>query len=401
MSNLQYNNTELYLDGSNVNITKPLIIRTSAIPAGVMYSQNSGTVTDLNNLLQSGCYRINDTETNRPADWCNVIVAHGGGTDTVAQIACDPWSSNMWFRGGNNYGATWGSWRQIAHNGNSSDTNIANNWITRNSSGAFASGDHYLNNQSGDTPSIIFYGVGYNEWNIDSYQGRLRIHCFNGEGGNGEKLAFTPYTTTANESFKFTVPSVYTNTSSSGIAVVVDGDGGIRRQVSSIRYKTNVEDLQKEFVDTFFENARPIYYKDKHPQEGKDWGFWGFIAEEVAEFDKRLVHWRWDGEEVEVTNTKLDQPAEPERIEIEKEEIVLEDGTKEIVEREVIIPAKEATYKEYTTKEFREDRTKPMIAEGVFYDRITVLLTAKVQEQEVRISKLEELIKQLLNKETI
>lgn len=418
---------------------------------GFMYSQNAGTVTDLNNLLQSGCYRIQATESNRPTgvDYGNILVMHGGNTDTAAQIVSDYGSNNLYWRSGNTMNTTpnWGSWRRIwTDNAVSFDTGATpNTAVYRNASGNFATNDivvngvvytgrtialgnggnkeylysdgtylslgfdmsytrvwkpFILNNGTSDSPELIFNGNGLGEWEIDTQGGRLRIMR-----DWLDKLVITGPSADANESYKFVVPSVYSNTSSSGIAVVVDGDGGIRRQVSSIRYKTSVEDLQKEFVDTFFENARPIYYKDKYPQEGKDWGFWGFIAEEVAEFDKRLVHWRWDGEEVEVTKTKLEHPAEPERTEIVKEEVELEDGTKEVIEKEVVIPAKEATYREYTTKEFQEDRTKPMIAEGVFYDRITVLLTAKVQEQDKEIKalrseldELKEMMSLILNK---
>ena len=173
---------------------------------------------------------------------------------------------------------------------------------------------------------------------MDTQEGKFRI--FNDWN---PVMAIMPYSATANESRKVVFPTVYSNTSSSGVAVVVDGDGAIRRQASSIRYKTNVQDIEKQYVDTFFEKARPVYYQDKFPQQDKEnWGFWGFIAEEVAEFDKRLVHYRWDGEEQEVIETKLDHPAEPERVDIVKEEVILEDGTKEIVEKEVVIPAKEA-----------------------------------------------------------
>lgn len=222
-----------------------------------------------------------------------------------------------------------------------------------------------LNDSSAVSPAVIMYSNGYSAWEMDVSNGWFRLRTTN-SGDNREIIKITPSTPTPNESYKFVVPSVYNNTSSTGIAVVVDGDGGIRRQMSSIKYKTNVEDIYKEAVDTFFANARPIYYKDKHPQEGKDWGYWGFIAEEVAEFDKRLVHYGYSGTKEEVVK-KATYYTEDDELPEGKE--VGDEKTPDVIS-EVI------------------DTSSPLIPEGIMYDRITVLLTAKVQEQDKEIKSL-------------
>ena len=39
-------------------------------------------------------------------------------------------------------------------------------------------------------------------------------------------------------------------------------------------------------------NCRPVWYRSLCSSDNPDYGYWGFIAEEVAEVDPRLVHWK-------------------------------------------------------------------------------------------------------------
>ncbi len=242
-----------------------------------------------------------------------------------------------------------------------------------------------FHNDTGDSPEIVFCSTGYYDWQMDVASGNFRlmqnwVDRFKIDNSNGVTY----------------IPGAWNNTTTNGANLYVSSTGALLRVASSIKYKKDIEDIDNSYVENFFNNARPIFYRAKESIDNPiDWGYWGFIAEEVAEYDKRLVFWRYDGETKEVVETKLDHPAEPERTEIVKEEVTGEDGTKSIVEKEIVIPAKEATYKEYTTTKFVEDRDKPMIAEGVQYDRITVLLTAKVQEQDKEIKSLREELDEL------
>lgn len=238
-----------------------------------------------------------------------------------------------------------------------------------------------LNNNSATAPEVQFHTSGYNNWAIDAYNGQLRIFQ------NGD--SFHRIILEDKSLGGVLLPNTYNITTTNSPNVYIHSNGKLHRQSSSLKYKKDVEDINSSYVERFFDNARPVFYRAKESLDNPiDWGYWGFIAEEVAEYDKRLVFWRYDGENVEVVETKLDHPAEPERTETVKEEVIGEDGTKSIVEKEIVIPAKEATYKEYTTTKFVEDRDKPMIAEGVQYDRITVLLTSKVQSQQKEIKSL-------------
>jgi len=130
---------------------------------------------------------------------------------------------------------------------------------------------------------------------------------------------------------------IYDSTNGTNALVRVNSDGLLRRDSSSRKYKTNIEDIQYSYTENFIDNSRPIWYQayipdPEYPQEyldflpeGKepeledcynfvigynfqggniewdyhskchnegvntDYGWWGFIAEELAEVDPRLV----------------------------------------------------------------------------------------------------------------
>lgn len=87
----------------------------------------------------------------------------------------------------------------------------------------------------------------------------------------------------------------YSNTTASAANLHITSSGLLVRSTSSARYKTNVETLKDSYADAVL-NARPVYFNSiasddtAHPE----WSYWGFIAEEVAEIDPRLVHYSED-----------------------------------------------------------------------------------------------------------
>jgi hypothetical protein len=85
--------------------------------------------------------------------------------------------------------------------------------------------------------------------------------------------------------------SPYNNTTATAANMVVNSFGGLDRSTSSIRFKTDVETLQPEYADALL-NCRPVWYRSLCANDNQDWGYWGFIAEEVAEIDPRLVFWK-------------------------------------------------------------------------------------------------------------
>ena len=81
--------------------------------------------------------------------------------------------------------------------------------------------------------------------------------------------------------------SPYNFTSANAANFVVVSDGNCLRSTSSLKYKTNVEDLQDQYADAIL-NCRPVWYQSLSAADNPDWGHWGLIAEEVAVIDPRL-----------------------------------------------------------------------------------------------------------------
>ena len=148
----------------------------------------------------------------------------------------------------------------------------------------------------------------------------------------------------------------------------IDSSGNIARSTSSIRYKKDVETLESQYADAFVAQVRPVWYRSKSGADNANWGWYGLIAEEVAEIDPRLVHWGYPMKTVE------HEPA------VEAKEAVFDEEGNEV---EPAVQAQEATYKEVP------DTDAELQAEGVQYDRLTVLLLDVVKRQNESIKALE------------
>jgi hypothetical protein len=134
-----------------------------------------------------------------------------------------------------------------------------------------------------------------------------------GDGDNeGADLVFkvtsaatdnSPYGTNTDERLrifsggKLRATGVYSGTTTGGSPVYVESDGDLLRFTSSSKYKTDIETLEDTRADNIL-NCRPVWYKSVCANDIKtegatksEWGWYGFIAEEVAKIDPRLVSW--------------------------------------------------------------------------------------------------------------
>jgi hypothetical protein len=83
--------------------------------------------------------------------------------------------------------------------------------------------------------------------------------------------------------------TTYNNGSASGANVFINSAGTLFRSTSSMRYKKDVTTLDDSIADRIL-TCRPIKYKSINPKEVPiDWTYYGFIAEEVALIEPRLV----------------------------------------------------------------------------------------------------------------
>ena len=81
------------------------------------------------------------------------------------------------------------------------------------------------------------------------------------------------------------------STTASASNVFIDTTTGrLFRSTSSIKYKKDVEDIDPTFSFNILEKSRPVWFRSSVETEDQTHGHWGLIAEEVAEYDPRLVH---------------------------------------------------------------------------------------------------------------
>jgi len=108
-----------------------------------------------------------------------------------------------------------------------------------------------------------------------------------------------------------TVPGVYSNTTANAANMYVFSDGSITRSTSSVKYKTNIETLQDSYADAIL-NARPVWYRSTCEADDHNHSWWGFIAEEVAAIDPRLVHWKTTEITYDEKGSAVETPCDPE-----------------------------------------------------------------------------------------
>ena len=89
----------------------------------------------------------------------------------------------------------------------------------------------------------------------------------------------------------------YSITTASAANVFINSSGLFLRSTSSIKYKTEVEDAELSYSEDLVYGSRPVWYRSLSESDPSDYSYWGFIAEEVAEIDPRMVHWGNDGPE--------------------------------------------------------------------------------------------------------
>jgi hypothetical protein len=136
-------------------------------------------------------------------------------------------------------------------------------------------------------------------------------------------------------------PGIATTASAANAFLDSGTSNSLLRSTSSIRYKTDIESIDRHRADAVL-RLRPIWYRSKAEADRKDWSWYGLIAEEVAETEPRLVHWTY-----------------------------LEDA-----------------YEEFEGKrQLKEDAE--LVPDGVQYERLTVLLLDVVQRQQKAIETLE------------
>jgi hypothetical protein len=110
---------------------------------------------------------------------------------------------------------------------------------------------------------------------------------------------------------RFSSQGIYDNTSAVSGNVTVNSSGRLQRATSSSKYKTNIETLEDSYADAIL-GCRPVWYRSTCEEDNSNYGWWGFIAEEVAEIDPRLVHWKTTEVTYDENGSAVETPCDPE-----------------------------------------------------------------------------------------
>ena len=141
--------------------------------------------------------------------------------------------------------------------------------------------------------------------------------------------------------------------------------------------------MQEKYSELIYK-MRPVWYRSTEESDNPNNGYWGLIAEELAEIDPRLVFFGYENSDYEIIEVR----PESTRIEIVKG-VDKETGKEVEVEVEKIIPAE--------LKRVLKKDAKPK-PEGVQYERLTVHLVKELQKHKKRSDDFEKRLKKLEKK---
>jgi hypothetical protein len=89
----------------------------------------------------------------------------------------------------------------------------------------------------------------------------------------------------------------FNNTTANAASLTVfSGSGLFARSTSSKRSKAHIETADLSHSQAAVYGVRPVWYRSLCEADNPAWSWWGFIAEEVAEIDPRLVQWGQDAD---------------------------------------------------------------------------------------------------------
>jgi hypothetical protein len=92
------------------------------------------------------------------------------------------------------------------------------------------------------------------------------------------------------------LPGLARYTTSSSANVHASSYQNITKVVSARKYKTDIEPITLEYAENFFNNCVPSWYRSLCTIDKPEWSWYGYIADDVAEFEPRLVQFDENGE---------------------------------------------------------------------------------------------------------
>ena len=180
-------------------------------------------------------------------------------------------------------------------------------------------------------------------------------------------------------------PTITTTASAANAFLDSGASNSLLRSTSSLRYKTDVEDADAIYADAALK-IRPVWYRSTSQADNPKWGWFGFIAEEVAAELPQLVHWSYLETDYELVthDVEVDVVHRRER----NVEVIGNDGkpgVQTIIEE---TPGKETVQR--VRRELKPGAVK--VPDGVQYERFTVLHHLKLQQQAKQIEELQAML---------
>jgi hypothetical protein len=179
------------------------------------------------------------------------------------------------------------------------NANTASTIVARDASGDFAAGDITIADKiihAGDTDTAIRFPTANTVTVETGGVERMRVDS-SGKLLMGEITPATSISHSICTPGRLQSEASYTLTTASSANVFISTEGLFSRATSSLKYKTDVEDADIDYSEALVYGSRPVWYRSLSESDPSHYSYWGFIAEEVAEIDPRMVHWGDDGPE--------------------------------------------------------------------------------------------------------
>jgi hypothetical protein len=93
-----------------------------------------------------------------------------------------------------------------------------------------------------------------------------------------------------NDGYIYLNSVTYNSTTATSANMYLFGGYDIGRSTSSARYKTEIENIEQQYVNNIYK-MQPRWYRSLCEKDVKEHSHFGFVAEEMAEIEPRLVHW--------------------------------------------------------------------------------------------------------------
>jgi hypothetical protein len=143
------------------------------------------------------------------------------------------------------------------------------------------------------------------QWGTNDYPGRL-VFSTTADGASSptERMRLDRGGVLFNQ-------GTFDTTTANGANMYVFSDGKFSRSTSSSKYKTQIEPIEDSYSDALLA-CRPVWYRSTCEADCPDHSYWGFIAEEVAQIDKRLVNWKTVDVSYDENGSVVKAPCDPE-----------------------------------------------------------------------------------------